>query len=753
MKRIVQGLLIFVVGLSLVAPSLASASSMSAIAAGAVSNRSSLKSVCYQIMTDRFYDGDATNNNPPQSPNLYDPNKSNWKLYWGGDWAGLQAKMSYLAGLGVTAIWISPPVDNINVAAVYNGIPNAGYHGYWARDFKVPEEHFGSASGASASWTVFQNMVTAAHNNGIKVIMDWAPNHTSPADVNNPNFAEDGALYDSGIFKARYSNDPNGYFHHNGGITNWDDRYETQYKNLADLADLEQTNPYVNQYLKDAVVQWLNRGVDGLRMDAVKHMTLGWQRAYADHILRTKDVFLFGEWYLGGYNDALYWDNVRFATESGISVLDFYLNQAIRDVFGYGQSMFTLDNAINKTGADYKYKENLVTFIDNHDMPRFLSINNNLTQLHLALTFLMTVRGTPCIYYGTEQYLHNDTNGGGDPYNRPMMTQWDQTTTAYQLISRLSTLKQSQPALQFGTHQQRWINDDVYIYERRFYNDVVLVAMNKSATQTYNITGLYTALPAGTYSDALGGLLGGFGITVNSGSGGNNPVVAFNLGPGKAAVWSYKRSTEPSVPQLGSVAPTLTRSGVTVTLEGRGFGTQGSNSRVYFVSGGQQYQAAISSWSATRIVATVPSGVPAGVVQVKVVNNSNNASNLYDVMMLNDQQVPVTFQVNNADTNWGDQVYLTGSVYELSNWSTATVPGTNQPISGGALGPAVTYSGFYPSWLLTVSLPCGRTVEFKFIKITPTGAVTWEGGWNHSYTTPACGVAPTPGSVTVNWQN
>lgn len=715
-------------------------------AAGGVNNDASYKSdVCYQIITDRFYDGNNGNNNPGVSSGLYDASKNNWKLYWGGDWAGIQAKMSYLSSMGVTAIWISPPVDNINAAATYGGTPNAGYHGYWARDFKTPEEHFGT-------WTDFQNLVAAAHNAGIKVIVDWAPNHTSPADDTNPSFAENGALYNAGTYVAALNNDPNGYFHHNGGITNWDDRYETQYKNLADLADFEQPNSTMHTYMRDSLKLWMDKDIDGIRMDAVKHMTFGWQKAYNDYILNYKSMYVFGEWYLGGYGDALYRDNVRFSDESGTAVLDFYLNQAIRDVFGYGQSMTVLNDAIVKTNGDYKYKENLVTFIDNHDMSRFLSINNNNTQLHLSLAFLLTVRGTPCIYYGTEQYLHNDTSGGGDPYNRPMMNSWNQTTTAYQVINKLSTLKQTQPALQFGAHQQRWMNSDVYIYERKFNNDVVLVAINKSASTWYEITGLYTALPAGTYTDQLNGVLGGHNITVNSGSGGNNPIGSWWLGPGRAMVWSYKGG-EPGTPQLGSVAPVLTRSGNQITLEGRGFGTQGANSRVYFVSGANQYQATISSWSATRIVATAPSGVPAGLVQVKVVNNSSQTSNLYDVQYLTAQQVPVTFQINNATTSFGDQVYLTGNVYELAKWSTATIAGTNQPIFGGAVGPAVTTSGLYPSWKLTVSVPCGTSLQFKFLKINGSGGVTWEGGSNHTYNTPACGSNPTPGSVTVNWQN
>ena len=72
--------------------------------------------------------------------------------------------------------------------------------------------------------------------------------------------------------------------------------------------------------------------------------------------------------------------------------------------------------------ANFTWDEDLITFIDNHDMSRFLSVNNDKNRLHEALAFILTSRGIPCIYYGTEQYLHNDTSGGTDPYNRPMMT-------------------------------------------------------------------------------------------------------------------------------------------------------------------------------------------------------------------------------------------------------------------------------------------------------------------------------------------
>jgi glycosidase len=676
--------------------------------------------LCYQLVTDRFADGNPGNNNPAKSPGLHDASRTNWKLYWGGDFAGIEDRLDYLAGLGVTAIWISPHVDNIDVAATYGGVPNAGYHGYWARDFFRTEEHFGTLA-------EFDSLVAAAHAAGVKVIMDWAPNHTSPADPANPGFAEAGALYQNGTLLGTYANDPNGLFHHNGGITNFDDAYQSQYLNLFDLSDLNQQHPRIDAYLKDSVSHWLDRGVDGVRIDAVKHMTAGWQRSAADRILADEDVFLFGEWFLGSTGDPLYQANVRFANDSGISVLDFYLNIAMRQAFGQNASMATLDAAIAATAADYDYPENLITFVDNHDMSRFLTLQPDQGRLHQALAFMMTVRGTPCLYYGTEQYLHDDTDGGGDPFNRPMMPGFGTGTAAYQLISELSALRRSQPALAWGTHQQRWINNDVYIYERRFFDDVVLVAINKGGS-AQPISGLFTALPPGSYGDELGGLLGGSGITVGSG-GGNNPVTDIMLGAGQVAVWSHV-ADEPASPRIGSAAPTLTRAGNTITVAGRGFGGSGTL-RVGGVT------APVTSWSPDRIVATVPAGVGAGVRQVTV-TTGGGTSNGYEVDVLSGPQVPVTFTVNDAiPTNFGDNIYLTGSVAELGSWSTDP---------DVAIGPMLTPD--HPDWFIVASVPACASVEFKFIRITASGAVTWENGPNHSYTAPCSGTD----AVTVDWQ-
>ncbi|HYP30067.1 MAG TPA: alpha-amylase family glycosyl hydrolase [Blastocatellia bacterium] len=681
------------------------------------------REVIYQIITDRFFDGNAANNNPAQSSGLYDPSRSNWRAYWGGDLQGIQAKMSYLAGMGVTAIWISPHVDNLNINIPDgNGNPTASYHGYQGRDFKRVEEHSGDSTNG---WTAFDNLVTAAHANGIKVIVDFAPNHST-----QDNAGEFGALYDNGTFLGNYTADSNGYFHHNGNIMDWNDRYQVQYYTLFNLADINQEHATMDAYMKAAAQLYQQHGADGFRIDAVKHITWGWQHSLANSIYTFGDSFLFGEWFQSNTSDPLFSDSYRYANKSGISLLDFPLNTAIRNVFGSANANFSdLDTALNQVNAKFTWKEDLVTFIDNHDMARFLSINNNNDRLHQALAFTLTCRGIPCIYYGTEQYLHDDTDGGGDPYNRPQMVNFSTATTAYNLTKKLSDLRKSNTALGYGSMAQRWMNNDVYIYERKFYNSVVLVAINKSASTSYPISGLFTSLPAGSYSNYLAGVLSGPSITVGSGSGGNNPVTNFSLPANSVAVWQFTEGSG-TTPQIGSVGPTVGQPGVKVTVAGRNFGSTAGTVKFGTTT------ASVVSWTNTKIVATVPA-VTNGIQNITVTRGAQ-VSNAYQFTALQAKLIPVTFTVNNATpTVMGDYIFLTGNTVELGNWNTTW---------DGAIGPMNAPN--YPNWFLNVSVPAGKTIQFKFIKIAANGAVTWEAGSNHSYTVPTSGT----GFVNVNWQ-
>ncbi|HEY1676899.1 MAG TPA: alpha-amylase family glycosyl hydrolase [Candidatus Sulfotelmatobacter sp.] len=681
------------------------------------------KQVIYQIVTDRFFNGSTGNDNPSQSSGLFDSTMTNWQAYWGGDLAGIQAKMSYLKGMGVTAIWISPTVDNEN-ANLASGTPiGAPYHGYDARDFMRVEEHFGDSTN---SWTAFDNLTSAAHANGIKVIVDWANNHS-----NYQGGGEFGALYNNGTFMASDSNDPNGYFHHNPGIGDFNDRYQLQYYTLESLEDLNQENATIDSYLKTAVHQFQTHGADGFRLDAIKHVTWGWEYSFANSVFNQAPSFLYGEWYNNNPGDTMYHDAYKFANKTGINELDFGVNQGVRDVFGSNANFSELDGNISAENSNFTWNNDLVTFFDSHDESRLLTLNNNNNRLHEAMAFLLTARGIPVILYGDEQYLHNDTSGGGDPYCRVWMSSFSTTTTAYTLISKLAGLRQStNDALAYGTHQQRWIDSDVYIYERQFFNDVVLIAINKNDTTGYAISGLDTALPAGTYSDYLGGLLGGSSLTVTTGSGGNNPANNFTLPAHTVAVW--QSTGTPSVPEVGSIGPTLGQPGMKLTIAGKGFGT--STGSVLFGT----TTAAINAWSDASVTFTVPS-VANGVFQVQLKNSGGTSANTIQFTVLTAKLIPVTFTVNNATpTSPGDYIFLTGSTIELGNWGTTF---------DTAIGPMLDPN--YPNWFLNASMPVGAVIQFKFIKIAANGTVTWESGANHQYTVPTTGT----GSVNVTWQN
>jgi hypothetical protein len=310
-----------------------------------------------------------------------------------------------------------------------------------------------------------------------------------------------------------------------------------------------------------------------------------------------------------------------------------------------------------------------------------------------------------------------------------MMPAFDTTTTAYQLVNRLSTLRRNNPALAYGSMSQRWTNNDVYIFERKFFGNVVLVAINKSETTGYSVSGLNTALPAGNYSDYTTALLGGVPISVSSGSVGNNPVGTFTLPAHTVSVWQFTEGA--ATPQVGSIGPTVGQSGVKVTIAGRNFGSAAGTVKFGTTN------ATVNSWSPTKVIVTTPA-VTNGDYNVTVTNSSAQLSNGIQYTVLTARLIPVTFTVLNATpTQVGDHIFLTGNTVELGKWSTTW---------DGAVGPMLTPN--YPNWFLKASVPAGQTIQFKFIKIAANGAVTWEAGSNHSYTVPTSGT----GSVNVNWQ-
>ncbi len=451
----------------------------------------------YFLVVDRFYDGDPENSEGP-NPELYDPEGKDWGKYWGGDLQGVIDKLDYLKDMGVTAVWLTPLFEQVE--ALF--IEQAAIHGYWIKDFKRLNPRF-IAKGDNPSInqtqeskdTVFDKLVYELHQRNMKLVLDIVCNHS------NPDFSgKKGELYDDGVKIADFNDDKDNWYHHYGEVQNWEDEWQVQNCELSGLATFNENNIAYRNYIKSAIKQWLDRGVDALRVDTVKHMPIWfWQEFNADISTHRPDVFIFGEWI---YSDPRNERSVEFVNESGMTILDFGLCVAIREVLGKGaEAGFSLVQDV--LDLDYRYygATELITFIDNHDMPRFQSLNPDPEMLRVAICLIMTTRGIPCIYYGTEQYLHDDTEGGNDPYNRPMMEKWDTDSPIYRDVRLLSGLRRLNPAISMGSQWQKYLTPDVYCYVRRYRDSVVFVALNRGNSVT--LEEVDTELPDGEHTEVL----------------------------------------------------------------------------------------------------------------------------------------------------------------------------------------------------------------------------------------------------------
>ena len=451
----------------------------------------------YFIVVDRFYDGDRTNNEGP-NPELYDPEGKDWGKYWGGDLQGVIDKLDYLKDMGVTTVWLTPLFEQVEALFV----EQAAIHGYWTKDFKRLNPRF-IAKGDNPSVnqtqetkdTVFDKLVYELHQRKMKLVLDIVCNHS------NPDFSgKKGELYDDGVKVADFNDDTNNWYHHYGEVQNWEDEWQVQNCELSGLATFNENNIAYRSYIKSAIKQWLDRGVDALRVDTVKHMPIWfWQEFTADILAHRPDVFIFGEWiYSDPRNDL----SVEFVNESGMTILDFGLCVAIREVLGeVAEAGFQLIQDVLNLDHRYYGATELITFIDNHDMPRFQSLNADRQMLRLAINLITTSRGIPCLYYGTEQYLHDDTDGGNDPYNRPMMEQWDTDSPIYRDVRLLSGLRRLNPAISMGSQWQKHLTADVYCYVRRYRDSVVFVAMNRG--DSVIVEAVDTELPDGEHTEVL----------------------------------------------------------------------------------------------------------------------------------------------------------------------------------------------------------------------------------------------------------
>ncbi len=446
------------------------------------------KDTIYFIVIDRFFNGNPENDGVSKK-GLYDPTHRRWGHYWGGDLEGIIDKADYLKAIGITAVWLSPLFEQVDDIEHGHG----PMHGYWTRDFKRINPHFVKLGESTSlrSCTTLHRMIDALHERGIRIVLDIVCNHSSP-DLHGSK----GVITDDGKPLADFYNDTNNFYHHFPVITDWNDEFQLIHHEMLGLATFNEQNIEFRNYIKSAIMAWLDLGFDALRIDTLKHMPIWfWQEFVADIQAHKPSTFLFGEYGFGTPWEGRF---VRYANHTGLSVLDFGLCGAIRSAFsGHEPGGFHQIEKVLAMDPVYRRSTALVTFFENHDMPRFLSICRSHQDLDLATVLLLTMRGIPCLFYGSEQYLADHTDGGNDPYNRPMMEKWDVDTRQCAIIRSLAQLRKTNRAIPYGRHSQKYLSESLYAYSRCYRDNRVFVVINKGEEECIDIQ--QTELPDGLH--------------------------------------------------------------------------------------------------------------------------------------------------------------------------------------------------------------------------------------------------------------
>jgi len=447
----------------------------------------------YFVMTDRFVDGDASNNNIYGDE--YQP--GNLKYYQGGDFRGLMQNLDHIKDMGFTAVWITPP--GMQPPGRYQNLDGSydatGYHGYWGWDFSKIDPHLESGG------ATYADLIKAVHAKGMKLIQDVVPNHGHGGYV-NPSvkwYSQKGQVFGQGKMYD-YDNDKQSWFTRSGPV-------------IADLLDFNDGNPETVKWLVEIYKGYQNMGVDAFRIDTVAWMRPEFWKTFTAELHRNKkDFFLFGEAWTNGDIDWLAsFTNLAPGDpmNSAMSVLD--MPGSSMGTWGQFETIFKggdYAQADKVLMQDVKYKDAtyLVTFLDNHDKPRFNGPGwdgsaATTEQYFDALNFYFTARGIPCIYYGTEVQMA----GGNDPDNRKLLgpagIKNAKTNPVYLHLRKLNAVRRASPALQKGAQKRLAAAKDQYAFRRDYNGETVFVFLNKG----YNGAAMGAELPAGTYTDIYSG--------------------------------------------------------------------------------------------------------------------------------------------------------------------------------------------------------------------------------------------------------
>ncbi len=434
----------------------------------------------YMLMPDRFSNGNPKND-VVKGTRVNHVARDSMYARHGGDLQGIQNHFAYFKQLGVTAIWPTPVIEN--------DMPKASYHGYAVTDcYKVDPRY-----GTNAEYVQF---VKAAHGQGLKVVQDivlnhWGSYHHLFLDKPAADWFHQFPTFTRSNYNAFALNDPY--------ASKIDRKLENDGWFDTTMPDVNQSNPLVATYLIQNFLWWVeSTGLDGYRIDTYPYSELNflmaWGKAIADEYPK---LALFGEAWEGTEAEQAFFAQNILPPVNGFKsnlpgVLDFQICFGIGDALkGDNGDLTKLYHALQ---GDWLYTDATrnVPFLDNHDMSRFYSvIGEDFNKYKMGIAWLLTLRGTPQLYYGTEVLMKNfadpdgkvreDFPGGwaGDKTNY-FASRSGPAGAAFDYVSKLANYRKSHPVLSSGKLMQFIPQDGVYTYFR--YNDsgecVMIIANN-----------------------------------------------------------------------------------------------------------------------------------------------------------------------------------------------------------------------------------------------------------------------------------
>jgi len=448
--------------------------------------------VIYLVMPDRFSNGDPSNDKVDgmyEGPDRKDPNGRH-----GGDLKGISDHLSYMKDLGVTGLWLNPFLENNQL--------RTSYHGYAITNFYRVDPRYGTND-------EFRQLVTDAHSKGMKVMMDMIFNHCGSEhwmmkDLPCKDWVHQFSTFTRTNYRASTYIDPYAA----------DCDREIMEKGWFDLTmpDLNQSNPLVENYLIQNSLWWIGfSDLDGIRMDTYpypeKNMMSRWAKRVTDEY---PGFFIVGEVWYQHESFVSYWSLGKKNTdgyESNLpSVMDFPFSFATHRAFVEPQGDVSgISLLYNVLAQDFLYPDPFsnVIFLDNHDLTRYFTQTGKRPEVYkMAMAFLLTTRGIPQIYYGTEiltegdksmgdGYIRTDFPGGWPGDARNCFSTDGMTATekdAYLFTRNLLNWRKSKEVIHTGKLKQFIPENNLYVYSRYNNNESVLVVLNNSEKEPRVIT-------------------------------------------------------------------------------------------------------------------------------------------------------------------------------------------------------------------------------------------------------------------------